>query len=376
MGGILSVSIRHWKRAQAPHSNVKSEIVARYLPAWGEIVGRQPRVTKLVYLDLYAGRGEHEGGEPSTPLKVLSAAVSSATLRKKLRIMFNDVKKSNCDHLSEMILQGGYDRKLTVGPKVLCTEVGEPLAELLDSIKLLPTFCFLDPYGFKGLTRRLIHAVLKDTYCDCLVFLYTSGISRNLRRDDCKADMVALFGGQIYSDLLKALDNTKLKAPTAVVEAFSKMARKAGARLVLPMQFNFPQSLRVSHHLVFLTKHPLGFHIMKEVMARYSHTECDIPKYLYIEGLESPAEQMSLGFVNPEEYLRKILLKLLDSGSLSVEQIVRRVDEAGLLYLEKNVKRALRELVELGKLSVVDPKGKNRKKNTMADRLIVERTRD
>ena len=60
--------------------------------------------------------------------------------------------------------------KLRHAPVIHNRLVGDDVAAELQKIKLVPTLCFIDPFGYKGLSLRLINAVLKDFGCECLFF--------------------------------------------------------------------------------------------------------------------------------------------------------------------------------------------------------------
>jgi len=43
-------------------SQVKAEIVARYFSSWASIILNSRDVSRIAYIDLYAGRGEYDDG--------------------------------------------------------------------------------------------------------------------------------------------------------------------------------------------------------------------------------------------------------------------------------------------------------------------------
>jgi hypothetical protein len=48
--------------------------------------------------------------------------------------------------------------------------VDEQVTQLIERTHLPPTLSFLDPFGYKGLSNRLIQAYLKDFGCECIFF--------------------------------------------------------------------------------------------------------------------------------------------------------------------------------------------------------------
>jgi len=55
-------------------------------------------------------------------------------------------------------------------PKVFNNEVGEEIVKMFEERALIPTLFFVDPWGYKGLSLRLINSVLKDWACECIFF--------------------------------------------------------------------------------------------------------------------------------------------------------------------------------------------------------------
>ena len=47
-------------------------------------------------------------------------------------------------------------------PQVRNEEVGEEIVKMFEGMSLVPTLFFVDPFGYKGLSLRLVNSVLKD----------------------------------------------------------------------------------------------------------------------------------------------------------------------------------------------------------------------
>ena len=323
----------------------------------------------MAYLDLYSGKGEHENGEISTGIKVLQTASNDYYLRKNLVAILNDVKKAHCSDMERVIKKMGIDNILTNKPIILNEEVNDLLAKHLGDIRLIPTLCFIDPYGFKGLSIALIKAVMKDWGCDCIVFFHSSGINRNLRNEKCISDMEALFGKEEYSNLLKRLSVGQRRREKEILNAFIKAARKIGAKYELHLQFNFPYSKKISHHLVFLSKHHRGFDLIKEVMSKESIKVDGISQYVYIESGEVSAEQLGLNVVGPMGELKEKLLARFRNSRCKIVDLIETCHKEAWKYTEKNIKDALKliEKESVNKIVVVPPQGKKRKPGTMGD---------
>ena len=180
-------------------SRVKTAIVSKYFDAWASVMmGVQDRVKgrygdKIAYLDLFAGPGRYDDGTKSTPLMILEKAIANDKLRNRLVSIFNDKDDNNTRSLQEAIKNLPGIDSLRYKPKVHRQEVGSEIVKLFEQMKMIPTFFFVDPWGYKGLSLQLVNAVLKDWGCDCLFFFNYNRISMGLPNELVEDHMNALL---------------------------------------------------------------------------------------------------------------------------------------------------------------------------------------
>lgn len=366
----MSESAKYWKKPPTPHTLVKTEIVLKYFKVWSQVLRKS--ASELLYLDLYAGKGKHENGDISTPIRLLEMAAEDSFLRQNLLVILNDVKPTYCKQLRRLISELGLSQKFHNKPQVHNTEIDEPVAERLAKVKMAPTFCFIDPYGYKGLSQRLIRSVIKDFGCDCLVFLHSSGINRNISKDlDKRKDVIPIFGQKRFQELLARFESPSCNRISEVLAAFRTASRDVGARYSVALQFNRPNSKRISHHLVFLSKNIKGFRIMRNIMAGFSLKDEGIPRYVYIEGSDRCYDQLYFKDISPMQLLKDRVLTIVGESEMPVGSIVDAVDESDWNYTAKNVKTAVEMLAEEDRLKATHPAGKTIRKNTMPDQVLV-----
>lgn len=125
----------------------------------------QPRIA---YIDLFAGPGRYNDQTKSTPILVLEQAIEDSDMRDMLVTIFNDVNTDNTRSLEQTISEIPGISQLRYQPTVYNDEVGENIVKMFEQIHLVPTLFFVDPWGYKGLSLRLINSVLKDWGCDCM----------------------------------------------------------------------------------------------------------------------------------------------------------------------------------------------------------------
>ncbi len=124
----------------------------------------------IAYIDLFAGPGRYKDGTKSTPLLVLESAIADPDMRDRLITRFNDSDRGNVRSLREEIAALPGVEKLKHKPRVAAEEVGDKFVQMFQQIDLVPTFLFVDPWGYKGLSLGLINSVLKNWGCDCVFF--------------------------------------------------------------------------------------------------------------------------------------------------------------------------------------------------------------
>ena len=360
-------------------SLVKTTIVAKYFWAWANvIVGVQKRTgrgDRIAYIDLFAGPGRYKDGSKSTPLRILEQAIDNDELRKRLVSIFNDVDERNSNSLIEAIAEIPGIETLRFPPKVDSKSVGSEIVQFFESMRLVPTLFFVDPWGYKGLSLRLVNSVLKDWGCDCIFFFNYNRINMGLGNEFVAASMNELFGEERADNLRKRLEGI---SPTdrefAVVEELAAALKSMGGEFVLPFCFKNDVGTRTSHHLIFVSKNFLGYEIMKDIMAKESSTlEQGVPSLQYC-----PADKrfpLLFELNRPLDELQDLLVARFSGRTLTMDEVYQE-HNVGTRFIKKNYKDALKALEELGRIRADPPavaqRGeKNRPRGTFADHVIV-----
>jgi three-Cys-motif partner protein len=260
---------------QSAQSRAKAQIIAKYFSVWARIVGRN--ATKLAYVDLFAGRGRYENGDPSTPLLILEETIAEPRLRDILVSMFNDADPTATKALEREIAALPGIEQLKYAPSVHTGEVGADIAKLFQKTNLVPTLAFIDPFGYKGLSRDLIAALIKDWASECVFFFNFNRISIGLTNPKVDSHMRAIFGAQWLQEVrTRVAEAPPEHRERVIVSALKGGLRELGAQHVVTFRFRRRRDGRTSHYLIFVTKHELGCNVMRDVMAGMSsHHDAD-----------------------------------------------------------------------------------------------------
>ena len=144
-------------------------------------------------------------------------------------------------------------------PEIFDEEVGERIVQEFEKQLNIPTLFFVDPFGYKGLSLKLINTVVRDWACECIFFFNYNRINMGLSNPFFVGHMDALFG----SDRAHALRNSlvgvdPLTRERLILRQLILALKGMGGKHVLPFRFKHPNGKKTSHYLVFVTKHPLG----------------------------------------------------------------------------------------------------------------------
>ena len=355
-------------------SKVKAAIVAKYFDAWANVmVATQDRYNhekKIAYIDLFAGPGRYEDGTQSTPLLVLQKAIEKPNIRERLVTLFNDKDENNTKSLRRAISALPGIDELKYKPDVRTNEVGEEIVKMFEEMRLVPTLFFVDPWGYKGLSLRLVNSVIKDWGCDCIFFFNYNRINMGLGNPIVKEHMDCLFREDRADDLRSRLEDARDShvRELLIVEELCQALKGLGPPYVLPFRFRNSEGSRTSHHLIFVSKGFKGYEIMKDIMARESSSqEQNVPSFDYNPVDARRRHRMPLLFQlsRPLDDLAEMLLENFAGRRLTMRDIYKE-HSVGRQYVKANYKQVLIKLETVGKIAA-----SKHRENTFGDDVRV-----
>jgi len=350
--------------AGADHSKVKTTIATKYFATWAGIIG--PQKERIGYIDFYAGAGRFKDGTNSTPLIILERAIADPHLRVKLVTYFNDGKPAHAKSLSTAINAMPGITTLKYAPKIYTNKVGPATAAFFASRPIIPTFAFIDPYGYKGLSLGLVRAVLKDWACECLFFLNYNRINAGINNAKVATHMDALFGAARLATLRTAIVGVSpADRERMILASLTDALRALGGKFVLPYRFKMADAERTSHYLIFVGKHFLGYKIMREVMAKASTTHDEgVASFEY-----TPHPPLFVTDGRSVAALSEELVVTFPGRALTVKQIFG-LHSPGKLYILRNYQDALMRLEGQGRVTPSKPSSE-RPAGTLAQHILI-----
>ncbi|MGH2531344.1 MAG: three-Cys-motif partner protein TcmP [Thermomicrobiales bacterium] len=289
--------------------------------------------------------------------------------------MFNDRNPEYVARLRSRIDDLPGIEKLIHKPRVSNEEVGSKLVDMLRSTTLVPTLFFIDPWGYKGLSLDLIGNAIRSWGCDCIFFFTYNRINPGISNPIVVAQMNDLFGearAQRLRDKFSGRGSEERQA--TIINEFAEALKDVGGKFVLPFEFKSRHGERTSHHIIFVSKAFLGYHLMKEVMFGLSSDDGEIRSFEYTP-VKSPQPPLLFAFAKPfsVETLKKMLVRACAGDVLTVWQVYENhgVDTP---YTKRHVKDAIRALEAEGRVTIDIPADKRPKRKgevTLADTRIV-----
>jgi hypothetical protein len=146
------------------------------------------------------------------------------------------------------------------------------------------------------------------------------------------------------------------------------LLKEMGGTYVLPFCFKNAQGTRTSHYLIFVSKHILGYNIMKGIMGQESsQTAQGVPSFSYCAA--DRTMPVLFEFARPLDHLEQMLCEEFAGKTLTMRAIFNR-HHVGRPFLDKNYKKALISLETKGKIRA-DPPNTKRLRATFADSVKV-----
>ena len=259
------------------HTRAKHRVLRAYLDAWIPVMAQQAlkvrammlKKPRLLLVDGFAGPGRYATGEPGSPLIMLEALLEHSAFPR-----FGDITFLYLfiEHDARRVahLQGEIDKLTLPANVVVGIEHGEfedTFGTLVEGIhksghRLVPTFAFIDPFGYSAASMSLAGRFLDFPRCEALVFLPLSFVHRFVTRDGQAPAMTALFGGDEWKAARK-LEGEERRA--FLLDLFE---RKMGAQGQVEHVRSFALRTRDGNDywLVFATGHRRGLELIKDAM--------------------------------------------------------------------------------------------------------------
>ncbi len=283
-----------------PHTHAKHQILEEYLKAWFPIMSKWSG--RIMYLDGFAGPGVYSKGEECSPIISIRIARNHFLKDKLGEIIFwfieKDEKRAN--KLPEVLKERFPDLPKNFRFKVVKSDFVTVVEKNLDALekegdKLLPTFAFIDPFGFSDFPMSLISRLLRYDKCEVLITFRAGFVNRFTKLHQNVID--DLFGTHEWSEINKMGDPDGRR--NFILQLYqNQLTRATNAKFVKTFEMTGRKN-QLIYYLIFATKHLSELEVIKEIMFKvdkkgtYRFSDRTDPKQTFILDYENKEHWVS-----------------------------------------------------------------------------------
>ncbi len=241
----------------------------------------------------------------------------------------------------------------------------ENLVDIFAKSNNVPSFSFIDPFGYTGLTLPLVKALVSGFGSDMVLFFSFDSINRAVSNDLVKEHMDALFGHKRAERLRTVVKGMRSdEREELLIEAFIEaVTDDLGYEYVIPYVFEKEDKDRTSHYLIFISKRDLGFNIMKEIMYKESQDKTQgVAKFGHVRQVSAEKTPLLHLMNTPLSDFGKQLCVEYAGRSLSRKDLREDYDKyhPRNLFVDKNWRDVLSELEQEGKIACKPPRSERK----------------
>ena len=325
-----------WKYGE--QTKMKHLVFADYFDKWIKILGK---FHKLNYFDCFGGCGAYidDKGKEHYGSPILGAQAiqkNRINLNRKVNLVIIDKDKENLDNI-KLILKC---LKLDIKPLFVNEDFDKTINEMLDSIEnLAPTFFFIDPFGFK-IKINTLRRIMERPKTEILLNFMFNPIRRFIEVEKIENTLNDLFGDSCWKNTCKVKGKEREER---IVDIYREKLKQF-SRFVCYYRFSFPDKDRTYYYLFHLTNSIKGCYIMKSCFAKYNFGRLE-----YRGKLNNQMTFLDFKDIKIDK-IKVHLFESLNNPKTYLDLLKEFVEE---IYLESNIKTAIKSLEEDGKINIV-----------------------
>lgn len=359
------------KRRMKGQTEVKHEILKKYLNPWlMKITEISPTVR---YIDGFAGWGRYEDGSPGSPIIAMNVAKNIiegdyGRINSKLykfNCSFVEDDDTNFEDLLREVNEKLDECPDEIGADCHNTEFEEFAEQFLKDNENAadPSFIFIDPFGFSGLSFEVVKNLLNLRTSGTEVFIsFVAGeMARFLESSTHASAITEILGTDRWKSEIDPAIPKEEKAEKLLQIYEEQLRDEAEADYVWPFRMSRESKDETVYYLIHATNHFDGFKLMKDIM--YNAGAEDRFAYLGPNHYPYVDNQESLGSFTDEsereidvrvENLSEKLYNSLEKGrNYSFMEIIGETYQETSL-IEKHYRKALYLLEDQDRADIIN----------------------
>lgn len=358
------------------HTKVKHILLEKYLSAWIPILGKYN--PKICYFDGFAGRGEYIDGSLGSPLIALKVADRQSQYFGKVICFFIEKNKDNFENLEKVLEREKSNIKTWQKIEIIkendeFANVTEGIFEYLGEKKsiLVPSFFFVDPFGFGGIPFETIKTILSNPKTEVFFTFMVRDITRFITHEKLYETFSGLFGNNKWKDIL---DSSKENVELALRDLYREnLHTEADVKYTLAFRVSTSEKVQTLYYLIHASNNLKGHSIMKNIMFNQSA----VGNFAYLGPKDLAAKhQTKLFDINNIDDLKKHLVERFKGRAVEYAKIQEEVCEPWYFeppYIDKHYREALKELEKENKIKVERITSKTLRGLSEQDKIIFQR---
>ncbi len=288
------------KWAKSNHSKVKHILLEKYIGAWVRVIGKWSR--QLLYVDGFAGRNEYIDGSPGSPSIAINTFAQISNLNSEVICFFVENDKENFSNLKKTIEQ----HELPENVKAHCkndrfdTAINTLLDRFDERHVILPSFYFIDPFGYTGIPFSTIQRLLSKQKSEVFINFMIRDVHRFLTHPNQGMNFDELFGCSNWKDLI----DEKERRNALLSFYINRLLLDTGAKYCIPFKFCEDEKNSEIYYMIYATGHFKGLDIMKDIMAKQNANFA----FLGPKEYEYQQTRYTTLYNNEEEQVRNMIL--------------------------------------------------------------------
>jgi three-Cys-motif partner protein len=327
------------------HCKVKHILFEKYLHAWIPILGRYE--AKIAYIDGFAGRGKYNDGSYGSPILAIKAFQDVANYSSVKGIIFIcyfiEQNKDNHDNLLKVLEEDiGED----VNDNIKCCVINGTFDTIINQIldeaddKIIPTFFFIDPFGFTGVPFTTIKRILSIPKTEIFFNFMVRDVNRFLSIPNQESNMNSLFG---CDDWKKYINLTGQKRQNALRDLYIRqLIDNKLAKYVWPFKICEDTRCATLYYLLHATNSFKGLDVMKTIMFNQSEYFAYLgpDEFSY---QDSRYNQLRIFDFNIDT-LKEFLLKFFEKNKKYTYEEIKEKSYLLTPSVDKHYRKAIKEL--------------------------------
>jgi three-Cys-motif partner protein len=232
------------------------------------VILSQGKFREILYIDGFAGPGEYIGGEAGSPIIALDTALAyKPPLQAKVHFLFVEKDSDRAGHLKQQIARRKIPDHFNVivdGETTFEASFNARYSRFVRGGRLIPTFAFIDPFGWTGAPFDIVKKILANPSCEVFVNFMYEEINRFIGHKDQTENFNIFFGSDAWAPFVGLPDPRKRNR--SLHDLYLKQLHGDAAAAYV-RSFEMSNSRDVTDYFLFYaTNNLLGLKKMKEAM--------------------------------------------------------------------------------------------------------------